>query len=514
MKKLPIGIQSFAKLRTDSCIYVDKTELIHRLLTTGRQYFLSRPRRFGKSMTISTIKEIFEGNKALFEGLWIADNWDWSQTKPVINIPYAQLAYKELGLENVLYDLLKATAEQYDVPLDATIYTAAFNELIGKLAKKHGRVVILIDEYDKPIIDFLETKHLAIAHENRDKLRNFYRCIKDNDTNIEFFLMTGVSRFSQTGIFSHLNHLNDITIDDAYNNLVGITPSELLDNFGEHIDYTLQKIKMTRDELLEEIRLWYNGYSWDGENTVYNPFSLINFFSKRKFQEFWFQSGSPKFLIDLIKEKKLFNFSNLRVAASMVQSYEIEDLDLRTLFFQTGYLTIKEIDSRRGLYLLDYPNREVEQTMANHIIGLMTGRSGTQSSLPIFDIENAFLKNDVETVVKVIKSLLKDVPSYLIDKKDEHFYHALVHLHFRYLGWFLESEVHTSDGRMDAVVKTDTHIYILEFKIDKSAKTALQQITNKDYAAKYALENKQIVGIGINFDTEKKTLDDWAMMVC
>jgi hypothetical protein len=514
MKKLPIGIQDFASLRNDNYIYVDKTELIYSILTGGKAYFLSRPRRFGKSLTISTIKYIFEGNKALFKGLWIEDKWDWSKISPIIHIPFAQLSYKSLGLENVLLKLFQEIASEYDVQLTAIAYDNAFDELIKLLSKKHGRVVILIDEYDKPIIDFLEKKDQPIAHENRAKLRNLYACIKDNDEHIELFFMTGVSRFSQTGIFSHLNHLNDLTLHDGFVNLVGITPTELLDNFGEYIDAAALKLKMNHTELLEEIKKWYNGYSWDGINTVYNPFSLINFFGQKSFKEFWFQSGSPKFLIDLIKEKKFYNFSNLRVAASMVQSYEIEDLDLRTLFFQTGYLTIKEIDHRRGLYLLDYPNREVEQTMANHIIALMTGRSGTQSSLPVFDIENAFLKNDIETVVKVIKSLLKDVPYYLIDKKDEHFYHALVHIHFRYLGWFMESEVHTSNGRMDAVVKTDTHIYILEFKIDQTAQIALDQIKNKDYATKYALENKQIVGIGINFDTEKKTLDDWGVMVC
>ncbi len=514
MKKLPISIQSFAELRHQNCIYVDKTELIYTLLAGGKAYFLSRPRRFGKSLTISTIKEIFEGHKTLFEGLWIENKWDWTKTNPVIHIPYASYNYKERGLEAALQEIILDNAKTHGIQLQSNDATTMFRELIQVLAKTIGRVVILIDEYDKPIIDFLEPHQREQAKENRAKLRSLYMCIKDNDDNIEFFFMTGVSRFSQTGIFSHLNHLNDITLNKEYNNLLGITPDELLACFSDRIEYTRQNSypKMSFEALLEEIRLWYNGYSWDGKRTVYNPFSLLNFFANQDFRDFWFHSGSPKFLIDLIKEKKIFNFSQLRVAASMVQSYEIEDLDLRTLFFQTGYLTIKEIDQRRGLYLLDYPNREVEQTMANHIIGLMTGRSGTQSSIPVFDMENAFLKNDVATVAKIIKSLLKDVPYYLIEKKDEHFYHALVHIHFRYLGWFLESEVHTSNGRMDAVVKTDTHIYILEFKLDQTAKGALDQIRDKDYAAKYALENKKIIGIGINFDTDKKTVDDWAEM--
>ncbi len=515
MKKLPISIQSFAELRQQNCIYVDKTELIYNLLKDGKAYFLSRPRRFGKSLTISTIKYIFEGNKALFEGLWIEDKWDWSKTNPVIHIPFAQLDYQGLGLENVLLDHLIDIAASYQIKLDAKSYASAFDELIKKLNKQLGRVVILIDEYDKPIIDFLEPNQREQAKENRAKLRNFYMCIKDNDANIELFFMTGVSRFSQTGIFSHLNHLNDITTNKKYNNLVGYTPDELAYYFKDRIDSTwaAEYSDLTREEFLGQIRSWYNGYSWDGKQTVYNPFSILNFFDNENFKEYWFTSGSPKFLIDLLKEKRFFNLNNLTVPQRVTDSYEIETLEVRAILFQTGYLTVKNYDNRRGIYTLDYPNREVEQAMQDHLIGILLHKDAVDSIKPILDIENAFLKNDVEKVVKTMRAMFKDIPSHLIDKKDEHFYHALVHLHFRYLGWYLESEVHTSDGRMDAVVKTDTHIYILEFKLDKTAAVALQQINDKKYADRYFLENKEIVAIGINFDTETKTINDWQEMV-
>jgi Predicted AAA-ATPase/PD-(D/E)XK nuclease superfamily len=511
MKKLPISIQSFAVLREHDCIYADKTELIYNLLTGGKAYFLSRPRRFGKSMTVSTIKEIFNGNKSLFEGLWIENKWDWTQTKPVIHIPFARLGYKAIGVEQALETELKQIASEYNITLKASGYVMLFDEIIRKLAKEIGKVVILIDEYDKPIIDFLESENHQIAKENRAKLREFYSCIKDNDENIEFFFMTGVSRFSHTGIFSHLNHLNDITTNKKYNNLVGITPDELAFYFNDRIDSTWQSTfsDLTREEFVNEIRLWYNGYSWDGENTVYNPFSILNFFDKEAFREFWFTSGSPKFLIDLLRAKPHFNFNNLKVPQRVTDSYEIENLEIRALLFQTGYLTVKHYDNRRGIYTLDYPNREVEQAMQDHLIALLLNKDTVDSVAPVFDIENAFLANDIESVVKVIKTMLKDVPSHLIEKKQEHFYHALIHLHFRYLGWYLESEVHTSNGRMDAVVKTVSHIYILEFKIDKTAATALQQIKDKDYAAKFALEKKKMVAVGINFDTENKTISDW-----
>jgi hypothetical protein len=512
MKKLPISIQSFAVLRERDCIYADKTEFIYNLLTGGKAYFLSRPRRFGKSMTVSTIKEIFNGNKPLFEGLWIENKWDWTKTKPVIHIAFAQYNYRALGLEAVFQEIVKENAQKHNVSIALNNGASMFRELIQVLAAHtQNRVVILIDEYDKPIIDFLESENHPIAKENRAKLREFYSCIKDNDENIEFFFMTGVSRFSHTGIFSHLNHLNDITTNKKYNNLVGITPDELAFYFKDRIDSTWQSVfsDLTREEFVNEIRLWYNGYSWDGEQTVYNPFSILNFFDKEVFQEFWFTSGSPKFLIDLLRAKPHFNFNNLKVPQRVTDSYEIENLEIRALLFQTGYLTVKHYDNRRGIYTLDYPNREVEQAMQDHLIALLLNKDTVDSVAPVFEIENGFLANDIETVVKVIKTMLKDVPSHLIEKKQEHFYHALIHLHFRYLGWYLESEVHTSNGRMDAVVKTASHIYILEFKIDKTAAIALQQIKDKDYASKFALEKKKMVAVGINFDTENKTINDW-----
>jgi Predicted AAA-ATPase/PD-(D/E)XK nuclease superfamily len=511
MKKLPISIQSFRKLRTDNCIYVDKTELIYRILTEGRQYFLSRPRRFGKSMTLSTIKEIFLGNKTLFEGLWIEDKWDWTKTNPVIHIPFASYNYRDSGIDKALQDIVLDNAEEHNIEIERGEPAEMFRLLIKNLCALKGRVVILIDEYDKPIIDFLEKIDHPIAKANRAKLRSFYSCIKDSDDKIEFFFMTGVSRFSQTGVFSNLNHLNDITLHDDFVNLVGITHDELLNNFEDYLVLTEKKMNIERSELLNRIKEWYNGYSWNGEERVYNPFSILNFFSQKKFENYWFQSGSPKFLIDLISEQKIFDFSQLKVSTGLLDSYEIENLDVRTLFFQTGYLTVKKVDLLRGIYTLDYPNREVEQSMSNYIIALMTGKAATQSPIPVLQIEDAFIANDIEKVIKTIKSLLKDVPSLLLDRKDEHFYHALVHLHFKYLGLMMDSEVHTSDGRMDAVVKTTTHIYILEFKINQDAATAMQQIKAKNYGEKYFSEQKEIIGIGINFDTELKALNDWAM---
>jgi hypothetical protein len=512
MKLLPISRQDFATLRLDNCIYVDKTEHIHRMLSMGKAYFLSRPRRFGKSVTVSTIKAIYEGQKVLFEGLWIENNWDWSRRNPVIHLSFAVMGYKEYGLEKAIEIEMKAQAKKHQVTLESDSYVYMFQELVEKLAAEKGKVVILIDEYDKPIIDYLENPLRLKAEENRNILRNFYRFLKDLDAKIEFLFLTGVSKFSQVSIFSHLNHLQDITMNDEYVALVGYTQEELVAYFDEYLQLVLLKQKnLNYEALLDKIRIWYNGYSWDGETRVYNPYSILLFLADKNFQSFWFETGTPTFLVDLIKEQQVFNFNQLKVSAQLIKSYDIETLDVRTLFFQTGYLTIKERDRENNIYTLDYPNREVEESMTTHIIGALKHKSPLDSLPPVLDIKDAFLQNDVEKVVRVINALLKDVPSQLIRKKTEHFYHALVHLHFRAMGMYMDSEVNTSDGRMDAVVKTSTYIYIVEFKLNKSAKIALEQIKNKDYPAKYLTDGRKVIGVGINFNSSKKAIDDWGI---
>jgi hypothetical protein len=358
----------------------------------------------------------------------------------------------------------------------------------------------------------LTKEERPIAEKNRAMLRSFYSIIKNADPYIEFFLMTGVSKFSQTGIFSHLNHLRDLTLEENFATLVGYTQEELERDFVEWIDKAWQKFPhLTKDQLIEHIKMWYNGYSWDGFQRVYNPYSVLNFFYQRMFENHWFRTGTPTFLINLIREQQEFIFNDLHVNSSLVESYDLENLNLRTILFQTGYLTIKTYDHFEGTLVLDYPNREVEQSMSNYILAELLHTNHTSSSIPVFNIKEAFLKNDVEKVIKIINSILKDVPNPLIKGKKEDFYHALVHLHFRYLGLLMDSEVNTSDGRMDAVVKTTTHVYVLEFKLNESAEKALQQIKDKDYPAKYVSENKQIQMIGINFNSRKKAIGSWKM---
>ena len=522
MKNLPIAIQTFSELRSRDCVYIDKTQHIHHLLTTNKAYFFSRPRRFGKSMTLSTIKSIYKGEKHYFsartpleKGLWIENNWDWTRRNPIIHIPFSSLGYGVSGLEKAISTYLLEIATDAKLELEVGNYVEMFRLLIKKFYERDGKVVILIDEYDKPIIDYLESENIERGKENRAILREFYSVIKDSDEYIEFFFMTGVSKFSQTGVFSHLNHLDDISLSEKYVDLVGYTQTELEENFGEYIDYALTKFtRFSREELLQNIKLWYNGHSWDAVNTVYNPYSVLNFFNQRVFEDFWFKTGSPRFLILMLQELGMFNLNAMKASGSMISSYDLEDLNIRALLFQTGYLTIKEMDIYTASYVLDYPNKEVELAMTENIIAKWIGGETTQVRAPVLDIQSAFLKNKIEKVIWIINSLFKDVPFPLMKGKKEDFYHAIVHLHFRYLGMMnMDSEVCTSDGRMDAVVKTATHIYILEFKINKSAEIALQQIKDKAYPEKYLIENKETVMIGINFDTRKKGIKDWLLEV-
>lgn len=509
MKKLPIGIQTFSKIRGDNYLYVDKTQQIHRLITSGDYYFLSRPRRFGKSLTLSTIREIYEGNRALFEGLWIENQWDWSRIRPVVHIQFNSIGYVSNGLEPALNNTLEKEAMRHGITLTESSYDQRFMELLEKLSTLKGKVVLLIDEYDKPLIDYLEKDQLPTAFEHQRILKNFYSIIKSADPYLEFLLITGVSKFSKVSVFSDLNNLNDITIDENFSDLTGYTQAELERYFHKWIEYGLKKFSnLSRGQFLDQIKTWYNGYTWDGEVYVYNPFSILNFFNKRSFEDYWFKSGTPSFLIKKLQEQAYFNLNDLKVNRILFESYTLDNLDIRSLLFQTGYLTIEAID-QYGFYTLDYPNREVEEAMHNHLIAALLHRSPLDSTRPVIQLKEAFDNNDLPKVAAIINAMLKDVPSHLLADKGEHFYHALVHLHFRYLGLFLQSEVHTSDGRMDAVVHTPERIFVLEFKIGQSAAAALRQIREKGYIQKFLLENKPITAIGINFDPERRRVSEW-----
>ncbi|MCB0835748.1 MAG: ATP-binding protein [Bacteroidetes bacterium] len=504
-KRLPVGIQSFSEIREHGYLYIDKTKDIFRLIDSGKYFFLSRPRRFGKSLTLSTIKEIFQGRKDLFQGLWIEDQWNWNEQYPVVHISFSSIGYKELGLEKAIELSLLGIAKQFNIVIEKQGISQIFKELIIKLSRIN-HVILLIDEYDKPIIDYLDDIDQAKA--NQRVLKAFYSIIKDSDAFLRFLLITGVSKFSKVSIFSELNNLNDITIDRRFSKLVGVTQGELEANFDGFISQSSESLKLSREELLLRIKEWYNGYSWDGETFVYNPFSLLNFFLKSDFQNFWFTTGTPTFLVKLLKGRQEIDLENVEVDQSAFESYDIDNLDTLPLLFQTGYCTIKSVEEF-GIYILDYPNKEVKESLLRHLIGAYRNDSPAKTTPIVIKLRKAFIDNDFERIIFIINSLFKSIPSHIFIKEKEAYYHSIVFLIFQYLGQFIDAEVHTSDGRIDAVVQTDTHIYIVEFKLDENADAALQQIRDKKYASRYLGSEKSIIVLGINFSSETKSVDDW-----
>ena len=507
LQKLPIGIQTFEKIINEDYLYVDKTEYIYRLLNSGNYFFLSRPRRSGKSLTLSTIKSIYLGQRELFTGLWVENQWDWDKVHPVIHISFSCVDYQDSGLDLGIQQMLTLQAEQHNIQLSSTTIKNMFAELVRKLSAK-GKVVLLIDEYDKPIIDYLDNTEQAIDH--RKTLKTFYSVIKDSDPYFEFLLITGVSKFSKVSIFSDLNNLDDITLYRQFADLTGYTQVELEQRFEPYMAEAESILGFDRVELLDQLRRWYNGYSWDGATYVYNPFSVLSFFRKFDFSNFWFETGTPSFLLDLLRADWLYALEDLTVSERTLSSYDIENLQAIPILFQTGYLTIKSKE-KFGLYTLDYPNAEVKESLLDYMISDLRHEHVAMATPMVVQLYEAFNANDMAQVITLIKNIFKNIPSHIFLAKAEAYYHSLIYLVFFYLGQYIECEVNTNDGRLDCVVKTSTHIYILEFKLDKSADAAMQQIKDKGYADKYAADPRPKVLLGINFSSEQKTVDGWKM---
>jgi len=368
MQKLPIGIQSFSELRKGGFLYVDKTQSIYALTEGSKYYFLSRPRHFGKSLLLSTIGALFLGEKELFQGLWVENKWDWGKKHPVLHISFSGLDYEVNGLEIELKKHIRNVAHSYQIDLRADNLKNQFEEFLRKLSEKREQVVLLIEEDDKPVIDYLGG-NIGQTRENQQVLRDFYSVIKDCDPYLRLVFITGVLKFSKVSIFSDLNNLYDLTIHDRIAaKILGYTQEELENCFGEYITYTAAQLEVEEEALLERIREWYNGYSWDGQLYVYNPFSILNFFQKGVFLNYWFKTAPPDFLIELVRKEPFYDFDDIVVGEEAFDAFELrEKPDRVMLFFQTGYLTIKAWDRDFGLYTLGYPNREVKSSMLNYL---------------------------------------------------------------------------------------------------------------------------------------------------
>ena len=506
MKNLPIGIQEFSKLRNGGFLYIDKTEFVYNLINSASYYFLSRPRRFGKSLFLNTIKEVFKGNKELFEGLWIYDKIEWEEY-PVIKISFSTVDYANLGLANAIDNMLSGIAREYNMQLEQPSFSSRFGELLKKLSE-NKKVVILIDEYDKPIIDYIDD--IPQADENRRILKSFYSVIKDSDDYIKFFFVTGVSKFSKVSIFSDLNNLRDITLDENYATVTGYTQDELERYFGEYIDKVSEKYREVFPDIIKEVKKWYNGYSWDGVNFVYNPFSILNFFAARAFRDYWFATGTPTFLMKLIKQNKytIFDLKNKIVSQNALDKYEIKSISLIPLLFQTGYLTVKEAFLRDMTYIMDFPNSEVESSFTLYLLGSLNDGHIDKADSLLIEMRFALRENKIEKFIELINILFKSI-SYIIADNKEKYFHSIFYIIVKMLGFHIETEVMTIDGRIDAVINTDKYIYVIEFKAGQDAKTAIEQIKEKEYHKKYLADKKPVTLIGINFDIENKKIDDY-----
>jgi hypothetical protein len=504
-KKLPLGFQDFGKIIGGDFKYIDKTEYVYKIASKSGVYFLSRPRRFGKSLTLSTLNELYSGRQELFKGLWIEDKWDWGRKHPVLRISFTSIGYQTLGLERALDQELSQLATLFGVTLSTEGVAARFRELIQQLSAQH-KVVVLIDEYDAPILNYLG-KDIETAYQNRDLLRGFYAVLKDADPYLEFVFLTGVSKFSKVGIFSGLNNLFDLSMHPEYATMMGYTQAELENNFAEEIDLTAKALQLSTTELLDKIRHWYNGYRFEeNAETVYNPVSTNTFFATQKFENYWFATGTPTFLINMLKQEGLYDFKLEPQSLQQFDSFDLEDLKAYGLLYQTGYLTIQSRDEY-GLYTLDYPNHEVEDSMLAYLLEAYGGvYKGSGLNMAV-KLEKAFIAGELEQVFRILQGLFKSVPYFMHERYPEQFFHAAIHLLFTYMGLRVHSEVHTSDGRVDAVVETDTRVYILEFKLDRSAEETLAQIRTKKYYQAWWHLGKPVVGIGVNFSSETKNVE-------
>ena len=500
MKLLPIGIQTFRDIIDGGFYYVDKTYFIPKL--TSKYYFLSRPRRFGKSLFLDTLKEAFSGNKELFKGLYLYDNWNWEKRYPIVKISFAS---GNIRTSDILLDLMTSQvnriSEKEQINLKEKRPSQMFLELIQKLYEKYNQqVVVLIDEYDKPILDAIE--NIEVAKENREILKDFYSVLKDADPYLKLVFLTGVSRFSKVSIFSGLNQLQDITLNEEFSTVCGYTQSELESVFEDRLkDFDKEKVKQ-----------WYNGYAWLGES-VYNPFDILLLFSEKRFRAFWFETGTPTFLIKLLRKKKYFipELENLEVGDEILSNLDVDNIRVENLLFQAGYLTIKEFKEKYGIYTLSYPNLEVRKSFNSYFLTYIIEDISAKYKTDISLIE-AFENKQVEKLKDILHRFFASIPHDWYRKNDidsyEGFYASIVYALFNGAGLNLRVEDSTSVGRIDLSILSDDTVYIIEFKVveGKEEYKALEQIKEKKYYEKYIGKYNDVYLIGIEFSKKDKNI--------
>jgi len=509
MRKLPVDTSTFSRLRELDYVYVDKTEYIYRMITGGHRFFLSRPRRFGKSLLVSTLKEVLSGNKLLFNDLWIkSSDYEWKEYG-IINLDLSRIEVDTLEIfeQGLTYHLLKI-ARSYDIVINAEGKTInlIFEDLVEELFQRFQRVAILVDEYDSPILHTLYNESLSITI--RDKIQKFFSAIKGLDEQIQFVFITGVSSFAKAGLFSGINNLQILTLRDEYGAICGYTDQEIDHNFRDYIAQWAQQQNYSYEELRQQIKNWYNGYRFgDKVPAVYNPFSVLNALHIKSFENFWFQSGTPKFLVEVLKKNEhTFDPTKFMIHRDALGSFDVGKTPLITLMFQAGYLTIVDYNAQLQSYDLQYPNEEVRVSFQKYLLEVFAHIESSRAAQLSIQLYKAFEQEDVEQAIEVLYQLFAHVP-YQLHVKEEKFYHALFMMVCIGAGIKAQSEYSISHGRIDLILEFKKIIYVIEVKFNKTAQEALEQIEAREYHARFMGEEKTLILLGLAFKREPNIFD-------
>ncbi|MEA2013437.1 MAG: AAA family ATPase [Verrucomicrobiota bacterium] len=511
-KRLTTSVYTFKDILDGNFLYIDKTKEIYDLIQNPKgMYFLSRPRRFGKSLMLSTFKSIFSGDKELFKGLYIYEqDYDWKKY-PIINLNLGNIsAHTAPDLERHLNYKIDDIATLHKVELKRDGAAEKFEELINILSET-DKVVILIDEYDKPILSNVLNDNI---HKIKETLKGFYSVIKTAEPHLRFSMMTGVSKFSKVSIFSELNNLDDLTMNTKYSTMLGFTQNEVESYFKERIAEIAEERNKDQKELIAEIKEWYNGYRLSKKAiTVYNPVSLTKFMMTGEFDNYWFETGTPTFLLELMRDKNydIKSLEGLKLDAMAFSAYEVERLRVEPLLFQTGYATIVDYNEEYDEYTLSYPNREVKNAFLRYLVDYYTPMTKELAPQYLNELQRAILANDIDKFMKNLNVFFANI-DYDLHIANEKYYQTIFYLVFALLGVRIKTEIKTNKGRIDAVIETDSHIYIFEFKLFDSADSAIKQIKEKQYYRKYELSKKKIILVGVAFDKEMREMNDWKII--
>ena len=523
-RKLPIGIQSFEKLRKGQFLYINKTEYIYQLVHSGVPYFLSRPRRFGKSLFLSTLRAYFEGKKELFEGLAIEalerDNPDAWQEYPVFYFDFNKENFqREDALEEVLAAHLEEWEKRYHVEQQERSLAVRFQRLLVKANEMTGKqAVVLVDEYDKPLLEVIADN--SLEEHNKAVFKGFFSTLKSYDEYLKFVFLTGVTKFSKVSIFSDLNHLMDISIDERYADICGITEAEMKAGLMPEIEALAKRQKLTVGQCLAQLKQNYDGYHFypDTEG-IYNPFSLLNALGKREFGAYWFATGTPTFLIQRLEQTgydaKMFTNGKLFADGAMLSDYRSDNPNPIPLFYQTGYLTIVDYDRRRMRYTLGYPNEEVKYGFMNSIAPYYLhakDHDPESTGTDIFAIDDAVEEGDLDRLRDILTALFARLPYGTNEAYVERDFQNVVYIVFMLLGKYVRTEIYSAKGRADCIVETADYVYIFEFKRDATADEALAQIEEKGYAIPYLADGRMVYKVGAAFDSTERTLSEWKVM--